>query len=117
MAEVFQFPSESVREWSMIEANIRGYLSNSSGCFDQDLIEHVIAQTKVFYNKYINMQLKPSVDIDLVLPVGISLSQIDALMQSIDKAFQDKFRQVQDTLLHIIIDRVDLEVKLYLGIK
>jgi len=115
MGELFKFPSESVKWWSMIEKNIRRYLVSSSGCFDQELIEHVIAETKIFCDKYISEPLKSSVDLDLELPVGISLSQIDALVKSINKGFQDTFGQVEETLLQIILDRVDLEIKLYLS--
>lgn len=78
--------------------------------FDEELIDHVIAETKVFYDKY-NVEL----NFHLIPPIGIPKEHVDDLVGPIQESAQGLIEQVHEMMRNVVADRVMLEVRLYLS--
>ena len=112
-AKIIPFPAQVENPWEEVDKHIRAYLAEITA--DKVFIDYVGNRMSYFIDKYASKSFEPT--FNLVVPPNLSREQSDALLLSIDKGVQDTAEQVLDMVRKIIIERLHLEIELYISQK
>lgn len=108
-AKIVPFPVYTEKPWEEVDRHIRAYLAELSA--DKEFINYVGNRMNNYIKNYASKSFAPT--FNLIVPPNLSADQADALLSSLDKGVQDTAEEVQDMIRKIIIERLNLEIKLY----
>lgn len=113
MASIIPFPKQTESPDEEINRHIQDYLAEITP--DKDFINYISHRMKNFIEKYTCKTFEPT--LNLVVPANLSRVEADALVRSIDKGVQDTVEEMQAMVRQIIIERLHLEIEVYVSRK
>lgn len=112
-SKIIPFPTQVENPCEEIERHIRMYLAEITA--DNDFINYVSNRMRYYIENYACKSFEPT--FNLVVPPNLSQEQADALLFSIDKSITKTAEEVQDMVRKIIMERLHLEIEIYVSQK
>ena len=106
MGDLIEFPSQTVQGWTKIEHTLREIFSKAAA--PAEMQDEVLGQMKAVFQRY---NVKFSVPLEL--PANLSEEERQAVSSLVERAFADYERQLQDLMNNILLERLQIEIKLY----
>ncbi|AIF53438.1 hypothetical protein [Pelosinus sp. UFO1] len=112
-AKIIPFPEQVETPLEEIDRQIRTCLAEIKA--DRDFIDYVATRMKYFIENYASTYFQ--MNFNLIVPPNLSPEQAEALVFSIEKGVQDNAKELQDMIRKIIMERLHLEIELYMNQK
>ena len=108
MDKIIEFPSQAIRDRSLLEKTIKQVLSTTD--VDEETNDAITKRLLSICDLY-KTEFRPSASFSF--PHGISEEDIKSFTSSLDKFSQSFSEQVQGFLISLLVERLQTEIKLY----
>jgi len=106
VGELIQFPTQAVQGWPSIERTLRKIFQEVVAPLKMQ--DEVLAHMKEVFERY-NVQF----NVALELPANLPQDQNVAVFSAVSQAFADYEKQLHDFMNSILLERLQIEIKIY----
>ncbi len=111
--KIIPFPTQVESPLEELDRHIRTYLAEIT--VDRDFINCIANRMRFFIENYATKSFQGN--FNLIVPPNLSREQADALVLSIEEGVQKNAKEVQEMVRKIIMERLHLEIEIYISQK
>lgn len=107
MANIIKFPTQSVRDWALIEGAVREILTEANA--SRQMVDEICASQRIHWEKYSNIQLTFQAEI----PGAMGRGTTEMVREVIRQGVENMASQIHNLTNEVLLDLLKKEIELW----